>query len=195
MSEQPPPPPGHDGSGRPPGPPPGESGQSYGQAPQQGYSQQPQQGYGQQAPQGYGNQPQQGYGQPPPGYAQPYDGKPAGKGMAITALVLGILALLFGWTVIGGFLLGLPALVLGLVAASRAKKGRAAGRGMAITGAVLGVLGMIFAGVMIALGVAVLNTDEAQELAQCVERAGGDSAAVADCESRFEDSFMDRFTN
>lgn len=141
----------------------------------------------QQPPNGpYGNDP----------YANQYQQGPPpkrGKGMAIAALVLGILALLFSWTVIGGIFFGLIAVVLGLIASSKAKKGRAGGRGMAITGIVLGVVSIVIAGALIALGATFLNSDTAQELQTCLESAGQDEAAIAECEQRFEESFMERF--
>ncbi|CAM5460803.1 hypothetical protein SCYAM73S_07216 [Streptomyces cyaneofuscatus] len=58
------------------------------------------------------------------------------NGFAVTALVLGLLACLFFWTVVGG-LLGLLALVFGILGALRARQGRAPRKGMAIAGAVL----------------------------------------------------------
>ncbi len=48
--------------------------------------------------------------------------------LAITALVLGILALLSFWTLVGGYLLGAVAIVVGIVALRRANSGRAGGR-------------------------------------------------------------------
>jgi len=119
----------------------------YGQQPQQ-YGQQPQQ-YGQQ-PQQYGQQPQQ-YGQGYPAQGG-YDGRPAPKnGMGIAALVLGVLALLTGFFIIGG-LFGLVAIVLGIIGSRRAKRGLATNRGMAITGVILGVIGVLLTVAVLAFG-------------------------------------------
>lgn len=115
-----------------------------------------------------------------------------GRGMAIAALVLGILALLLCWTVIGGILLGLIALVLGIVAAVKARKGRARGAGMAITGAVLGAIGLILAGVLVAVGVSILNSESGQNLQDCLEDAGNDDAAVEQCQQEFEGDLEDQ---
>jgi hypothetical protein len=125
---------------------------------QQGYGQQPAYGQGEQtaayaaagstaygAQAGYGQQqgyPQAGYGN----YAGP--GAPGGpsKGLAIGALVVGIIALLGSWIPFAGWFfafLGLVAIVLGIVGVVQANKGRAGGRGMAIIGAVLGVVSII----------------------------------------------------
>lgn len=104
------------------------SNQPYGQAPQQNspYGQYPDQG---------------GYG-----YQAPVQEK---KGLAITALVLGIVALVLG--VIPGigvvsFILGPLAIIFGIIALVKKQK-----KGMSITGIVLGALGMIAAIVISAM--------------------------------------------
>ncbi|GAB3991904.1 DUF4190 domain-containing protein [Nocardioides marmoraquaticus] len=169
--------------------------------PQQPYGAQP---YGQQPPppeqQGHPQgHPQQGYGQPPygqQGYGQQGYGQPqqqGGKGLAIGALVTGVLALLLCWTVFGGILLGIVALVLGIIGASRAKKGRASGRGLAITGAVIGLVGLLISVAFIAIGAAFLNSDEAQEYQDCLSSAGSDQQAVEQCNRQFEDQVNERF--
>jgi hypothetical protein len=69
------------------------------------------------------------YAAPPPPPGQPYQTQRAGAGLAIAALVLGILALLLSWTILGGVVLGLLAIILGWVASRRARRGLASGRG------------------------------------------------------------------
>lgn len=142
MSQNPPPPPSQDPYGAQPGQP------AYGQ---QGQPQQP------------------GGAYPPQGYAQP--GKPLGAGLAITALIFGILALLFCWTVIGGILFGLIALIVGFIASGKAKRGTARGRGMAITGIVLGIVGALLSIVIIAIGASFLNSDSGKNLQDCLKSA------------------------
>ena len=121
-------------------------------------------------------------------YGSPADSSDRpGKGMAIAALILGILALLFSWTVVVGIGAGLLALVLGLVASSRAKKGRAGGRVMAIIGAVLGLLGLLVAIAIIVAAVAFVNSDTARNLEECVSQAGDNQAAIDQCARDFQD--------
>ncbi len=110
-----------------------------------------------------------------------------GSGMAIAALVLGVLALLTCWTVIGGILLGVIAVVLGLVALSRIRKGLAEGKVMAVIGIVTGVLGVVLAIALIALSVSLLNSDSGQNLQDCLQDAGNDTAAQAQCQREFQD--------
>lgn len=91
--------------------------------------------------------------------------------MAITALVLGIVALLSFWTVIGGIVLGLLALVFGIIGARKARGGRAPYGKMAVIGAVLGTLGLIASGVILAIGASILNSDEYKDFDDCIQHA------------------------
>jgi len=141
--------------------------------------------YGQRPP-NYGDQPT--YGQPPPsdqrpeysqqpsyaqaqpygqpGYGQPGYGQPpatqAGNGLAIAALVLGILALLSFWTIIGGIGLGLIAVILGFIARSKAKRGAGGGAGLALGGVITGLLGLL-----LGLGMAAFLAVFANQVREC----------------------------
>ncbi|MEU5775999.1 DUF4190 domain-containing protein [Streptomyces venezuelae] len=128
----------------------------------------------------------QGWQQPQP--QQPPPGAAPGRGLAVAALVLGILACVLFWTVVGGVLLGLLAVILGIVAAVRARRGRAGGRGMAITGVVLGLLGLIASALIIALGVSILNSDSAQTFKECMKDANSQDDR-RDCEKKFKKEF------
>ncbi|MCJ8504467.1 DUF4190 domain-containing protein [Kocuria flava] len=130
----------------------------YGQDP---YGQQGQYGqgpYGQQAQYGQGPYGQQGqYGQGPYGQA-PYGGayqgsydmgqygapsKPAGTGLGIAALVLGILALLGSWLFGLGFVPGVVGLVLGIVALRKLSRAQGASKAVPVIGIVLSALGIV----------------------------------------------------
>jgi hypothetical protein len=100
-------------------------------------------------PQGPGAYPPQPFGAPQPypaayGYAAPQQG----NGMAVAALVLGILSLILSWLLVVDFILAVLAIIFGAVGLSAAAKRGGAGRGMAIAGLILGaltiVLGIIF---------------------------------------------------
>lgn len=115
----------------PQGPPPGPPG-GYGPPPGQpapGYGAPPQPGYG--AAPGYGPQP--AYGAPPGG---------GSNGLAIGALVCGIIALISFWTIFGGIVFGLIALILGIMGRKKANE-NGVGGGMAIAGLVMGILGLL----------------------------------------------------
>ena len=86
-----------------------------------------------------------GYPPPPP---QPYSGftpPPTGpsNGLGIAALVIAIVGLVFCWTVAGGVILGVSAVIIGFVARGRVKRGEATNGGVAIAGIVLGFLAII----------------------------------------------------
>jgi O-antigen ligase len=110
-----------------------------------------------------------------------------GSGLAITALVLGVLALVTSWTIIGGVLLGLGAIIVGLIALTRIRQGRGQGRAMAVIGIVTAVIGLLVAIGVIVLGASFLNSDTGQKLRDCLEQAGNDETAQAQCERDFED--------
>jgi len=127
--------------------PPSNPGQQPGQAGPTGGADQGYPGY-----QSYPSYPQatgQGAGQPPaPGYSQQPPQRPASerKGLAITALVLGIVALLGCWIPIlnfGSIGLGLIGVVLGVVALVQVSKGRAGGKVMAIVGTALSAVAIV----------------------------------------------------
>lgn len=123
-----------------------------------------------------------------PSYDAPQQSRPLSSGMAIAALVLGILALVTFWTVVGGIVLGLVAIVLGVVALRRVRRGTAAGRGRAITGVVLGTVGLLLGVAWGALFIWVFNSD----LADCVKNADGDQAKVEKCKDDFQRNVEDR---
>ncbi|MEU1870745.1 hypothetical protein RKD37_008355 [Streptomyces ambofaciens] len=125
----------------------------------------------------------------PAGSTQPHtrEGAGRGNGMAIAALVLGILAVVLFWTVVGGVLLGILALVFGIIGARRARGGRAPRRTMSIFGAVLGVLGVIGSVVIIAIGASILNSDEFKDFDDCVQHADTQSERDACADDFNED--------
>lgn len=128
------------------------------------------------------------YGQAPAwdtggGYAQPTGGT---DGVAVAALVIGILSLLTSWFVLGG-LGGIIALVLGLVALGRIKRNRSGGRGMAITGIVTGALSIVVAIIVVVIGVSFFG-DAAAEYEECLQT---NSREV--CDQQLEEGILDRF--
>lgn len=149
----------------------------------------PEQPHGAQPGQPYGAQPGQPYGAPP---GQPY-GTPWGQtgpkrnGLGTAALVLGLLALILFWTIVGGIVLGLLAIGLGIAGRRRATRGEADNGGVAVAGVVLGVLSLLASAAVVAAGVSLFNSDSGQDLLDCLEQAS-DQAALEQCQREFEDS-------
>jgi hypothetical protein len=130
---------------------------------QQPHHEQPQ--YGQQGAQQYAPQGQPQYGQgpqppfPPPGqppYGPPPGGYPQyggqqpdprkGSGLAISALVLGIIALFLCWVpIVNNFaaILAVVGLALGVPALISARRGKRTGSGLAVASVILSVLALV----------------------------------------------------
>lgn len=120
-----------------------------------------------------------------PGYDQgPGTGVPPARprnGFGVAALVLGLLALVLCWTIIGGVLLGLLALLFGAIGRARAGRGEATNGGMSIAGLVLGVLGLLLGIGLAAFGVSLLNSPAGHDYQQCVQQAGSDRMKLEQC--------------
>jgi hypothetical protein len=131
--------------------------------------------------------PPVGYGQNPAGYGQGFGyGAPPVRprnGFGIAALVLGLLALVLSWTIIGGIVFGILALIFGLLGRARAKRGESTNGGLSVAGVVLGVIGLLIAIGLLVLGVSLLNSPAGQSYRQCLQQAGGDPARMQQCAS------------
>ncbi|MDP9405806.1 MAG: DUF4190 domain-containing protein [Actinomycetota bacterium] len=104
--------------------------------------------------------PSGGTGQGGHGYAPANRGT---NGVAIAALVLGLLSVpLALFAGIGG-LLGLVAIILGFVGVKKAKEMAGSGKGMAITGIVSGLLGLLLAILVVAGIAALFNNPQVQQ--------------------------------
>jgi hypothetical protein len=139
-------------------------------------------------------------GQPPtwqqtPAWSQPGGEQPAAtgtNGIAIAAMIIGIIALLISWIPILGVLAGVLALVLGFVGRSKARKFPAVGgNGAAITGIVTGILAtLISIAVTIALfafGSTFMGSFESYE--ECIAQGGTEE----ECQDQLERDIMRRF--
>ncbi|GGZ70553.1 hypothetical protein GCM10010371_33130 [Streptomyces subrutilus] len=105
------------------------------------------------------------------------------NGLAVAALVTGVASLLLLWLWFVGIPLALVAIGLGIAALRRARGG-AGGRGMAISGLVLGSVTVVIAGILVAVGVSILNSDEGKDLRSCVNNARTEQDRQ-DCSNRF----------
>ena len=119
-------------------------------------------------------------GAPPPPQGQTVYIERAGNGIAVAAMVCGIVGAIFGVIPITGVIalaLGLVALVLGIMGRRRVKREPAVGRkGSATAGIVLGVIAITLG----IIGIAIVN-DAANDLsstADCLDKA--DTAAEID---------------
>lgn len=133
---------------------------------------------------------------PPPPPQQPYPGYTAAptapkNGMGIASLVTAIIGL---FTVFGGILLGIVAIVLGFIGWGRAKRGEATNGGVAIAGIVLGILSVIVALVAIFLAVSFFNEVGGTDYIDCLSKAGSDQEAAQQCAEQFTQQVEDQFS-
>ena len=142
--------------------------------------------------------------QPAAGGQQPFQGQPyaalgyeagygapvvaARNGFGTAALVLGILAIPGAFTVVGGVLLGILAIIFGAIGRSRAKRGLATNGGIALAGLITGAVGLVLAVAFVAIGVGLLNSGSGQKLRDCIDQAGADRTAQQVCQDQLRDT-------
>jgi uncharacterized protein DUF4190 len=133
---------------------------------------------------------------PPP---QPYSGftpPPTGprNGLGIAALVIAIIGLVLCWTVVGGVILGLSAVIIGFVAQGRVKRGQATNGGVAIAGIVLGFLAIIVSLVFIPIWIGVFDEVGGTDYVDCLSKAGSDQQAIQQCGDQFRERVENQFS-
>lgn len=138
-------------------------------------------------PGGYQPQPYGGY--PPPVPMAPKNG------LGTASLVVAIISL---FTLFGGVVLGIVAVVLGFLGRGRVKRGEATNGGVAMAGILLGFLSIIVsiaAFVIVGVfGVAFFKEVGGTDYIDCVNNAGSDQAAVQECAESFTRRVEDEFS-
>jgi hypothetical protein len=136
------------------------------------------------------------YPPPPPqpyaGYAPPPQAPKNGLGVA--ALVIAIFALVLCWSVVGGLILGVCAMIIGFVARGRVKRGEATNGGVATAGIVLGLLAIIVSLVFIPIWVGIFNEVGGSNYVECLSNAGSDEQAIQQCADQFRDRLETEFS-
>jgi len=144
---------------------------------------------------GYPPAPPYGDYPPAPPYGDyPYPAPAPRNGLGIAALVVGIIALVGSFSVVGGILLGIVAVILGFAGRARAKRGEATNGGTALAGIIVGVVAMVAGLAFIAFWVGLFNQVGASDYFDCLQEAGQDRAKVQECSDQFRQSVEDRFT-
>lgn len=135
----------------------------------------------------------------PPAPPQPYGGytpPPTGprNGLGVAALVIAIVGLVSSFTVAGGIILGIVAVVIGFAARGRVRRGEANNGGVALAGIILGFIAIIIGLVFIVIYVYAFKEVGAGDYFDCLSKAGSDQAAQRQCEDQFRQSVEDRFS-
>lgn len=136
-------------------------------------------------------------GYPPP--PMPYGDYPpypavARNGLGVAALVIGILALVGSFSVAGGVIGGLVAMVLGFAGRARARSGEASNGGVALAGIIVGALAIVAGLIFVAVWVGLFNQIGAGDYLDCLQQAGQDRDQVQLCAEEFRQSMENRFT-
>ena len=105
-----------------------------------------------------------------------------------------IVAIIALFSVVGGLVLGVVAIILGVLGLQRARRGEATNGGIAIAGIVLGILSIIEAIVVIAVSVWFFNEVGGTDYVECVSKAGSDRDAARQCVDRFQDRVENQFS-
>ncbi|SCK56759.1 hypothetical protein H181DRAFT_05304 [Streptomyces sp. WMMB 714] len=114
---------------------------------------------------------------------------PPRNGMGVAALTLGLIGAVLFWTLIGGIVLGLLALIFGIVGYRRSKRGEATNGTLAMVGAIIGGLALVGSTIVLALVASVVSSGDYGELEDCLGKAGTQSEQQQ-CEDDFVDSLV-----
>ncbi|MDT5370010.1 MAG: hypothetical protein QOC62_4441 [Mycobacterium sp.] len=146
--------------------------------------------------------PPQGGGYPaPPPMPYDYQGAPPAaprNGLGTAALVLAIIGLLACWIPIFGtavgVILGIIAVVLGAIGRGRVKRGEATNGGVSLAGLILGILAIVGAIVAIVLWYWLFRSVGGQDLVDCLNKAGNDTAKQEQCQEQFDQNLTSKFS-
>jgi|GEM_PF-771125 len=124
---------------------------------------------------------------------EPEPGRQQNNGVALAAMIFGILALFGLVFILPGFILGLIALILGIMGVRRANAiaGPGARKGMAITGIVTGAISLILSALMLIFGFSVAKQLVEDGVFEACEQYQDDDEQLQAC---FEDE-MERSLN
>jgi len=112
--------------------------------------------------------------------------QPQSNGLAIAAMVVGIIAIFLGWVPFAGFTLGVTAIILAIIGLKKAT-----GKGMSITGLITGSLAVLWNLIVIALfvtGLAILGgavSTVGQTIGQSVSNYNKEEKAKIDAKKDF----------
>lgn len=143
-----------------------------------------------------GQNPPPGGNYPPPGQPYGYGGPPQApqNGAGIIALVLAILALLTSWTIIGGIILGLLAIVFGFVGRSKYKKSKATNGTVSLIAIVLGFIAAILSIVLVVVGVGIFANSGGTDFIDCMSNAGNNQREQQRCADEFQSTIEDKYS-
>jgi len=107
------------------------------------------------------------------------------NGLGVAALSAGVIAVFVGFWIwpVGGMILGIVAVILGLVGRSRVKRSQANNGGVAAAGIVLGVVVIIMA---VGYFAWLFNRADLPRYRECLNNAGADKAKQDQCDNEID---------
>lgn len=116
------------------------------------------------------------------------------NGTGTAALVVAIAGLVFCWSVVGGVVCGVVAVILGVVGRSRAARGEADNGGIATAGMALGLVAVVAS---LAFGVVwayAWRDSGGSGYLDCAMKAGNDQKAVEACTDKWLNDIQNKFS-
>ena len=113
--------------------------------------------------------------------------------MGTTALVLAIVGLVTCWSVLGGIVFGVAAIILGFLGRGRAARGEADNGGIATAGIALGSVAIAASVAFVVIWSYAWQDSGGSEYLDCAVRAGNDRAAVDRCTQQWLDEVQKQF--
>ncbi|ORI15717.1 hypothetical protein BJI47_05000 [Rhodococcus sp. 1168] len=109
------------------------------------------------------------------------------------AVVLAILGIVLCWTVLGGIIFGLLAVVLGFIGRSKSKKGTATNGAVSLAAIILGLVAVALSIVLLVVGIGLFNSSGGKDFADCISDAGTNQSEQQRCADKWQQNIENRF--
>jgi NhaP-type Na+/H+ or K+/H+ antiporter len=115
------------------------------------------------------------------------------NGTGTAALAVALVGLVFCWSVVGGIVCGVVAVILGWLGRGRAARREANNGEIATAGIALGVIAVAASIAFTVIWAFAWHETGGDHYLDCATRAGSDRSAVQACTDRWLDDLHDRF--
>ncbi|HYO01525.1 MAG TPA: DUF4190 domain-containing protein [Mycobacterium sp.] len=116
------------------------------------------------------------------------------NGPGTAALVVAIAGLVFCWSVVGGIVCGVVAVILGLRGRGRAARGEANNGGIATAGMALGLVAVVVSLAFAVIWAYAWRDAGGTDYLDCAMQAGNDQKAVQACTDKWLDNIQGKFS-
>ncbi|TPG32208.1 DUF4190 domain-containing protein [Mycolicibacterium hodleri] len=115
------------------------------------------------------------------------------NGTGTAALVVAMAGLVLCWSVVGGIVCGVVAVILGLLGRGHASRGEADNGGIATAGTALGVVAIVASVASAVIWASAWRDSGGNDYLDCATRAGSDQKAVQACTDKWLNEIQNRF--